>query len=238
MARRMCPAQDAEKAKKAENLSRGVLEPNPGRKLPGCAALLVRSHPTYPVPPRLTRPSRRPWRGRDQPGVWRGPRAPIAPAGDRPAPSCSVSRVRRLRWRIEAEPGFWGRPSGSSSRPGRRWRSCGALPLSAARVRSIATRNAERFRRRFRAHLVGLGRRAAGRRGDHTGHVFVGPAGRVLDDALAEAGIDRKDVYITNVVKHFKFIRKGKRRIHKRHRSCARPMKRRATRSASRSSAT
>jgi uracil-DNA glycosylase family protein len=50
---------------------------------------------------------------------------------------------------------------------------------------------------------------------DQKGHVFVGPAGRVLDEALADAGIDRNDVYITNVVKHFKFIRKGKRRIHK-----------------------
>lgn len=171
------------------------------------------------------------------PGVWRGPRAPIAPAGDRPAPSCSVSRVRRLRWRIEAEPGFWGRPSGSSSRPGRRWRSCGALPLSAARVRSIATQRSVFGEGSAHASLVLVGEQP-GDAEDHTGDVFVGPAGRVLDDALAEAGIDRKDVYITNVVKHFKFIRKGKRRIHTRHRSCARPMKRRATRSASRSSAT
>lgn len=50
---------------------------------------------------------------------------------------------------------------------------------------------------------------------DRQGHPFVGPAGRLLDDALGEAGIDRDDVYITNVVKHFKFMRRGKRRIHK-----------------------
>lgn len=50
---------------------------------------------------------------------------------------------------------------------------------------------------------------------DRQGHPFVGPAGRLLDEALAEAGIDRDDVYITNVVKHFKFMRRGKRRIHK-----------------------
>ncbi len=49
---------------------------------------------------------------------------------------------------------------------------------------------------------------------DRAGAPFVGPAGRLLDDALAEAGIDRRDVYVTNVVKHFKFTRRGKRRIH------------------------
>ncbi len=50
---------------------------------------------------------------------------------------------------------------------------------------------------------------------DLQGHPFVGPAGRVLNDALAEAGIDRDDVYVTNVVKHFKWEPRGKRRIHK-----------------------
>jgi len=51
---------------------------------------------------------------------------------------------------------------------------------------------------------------------DRRGKPFVGPAGRVLGEALADAGIDRADVYITNVVKHFKFTPRGKRRIHKR----------------------
>ncbi|WP_369634915.1 UdgX family uracil-DNA binding protein [Nocardia sp. JMUB6875] len=50
---------------------------------------------------------------------------------------------------------------------------------------------------------------------DRRGHPFVGPAGRLLDRALAEAGIDRGQVYVTNVVKHFKFVERGKRRIHK-----------------------
>ncbi len=50
---------------------------------------------------------------------------------------------------------------------------------------------------------------------DRTGHPFVGPAGRVLDEALAEAGIDRGEVYLTNAVKHFKFTRQGQRRLHK-----------------------
>ncbi|MFE3229521.1 UdgX family uracil-DNA binding protein [Nocardia sp. NPDC059228] len=53
-----------------------------------------------------------------------------------------------------------------------------------------------------------------GDREDRQGHPFVGPAGRLLDRALAEAGIGRDQVYLTNAVKHFKFTRRGKRRIH------------------------
>jgi DNA polymerase len=49
---------------------------------------------------------------------------------------------------------------------------------------------------------------------DHVGTPFVGPAGRLLDKALAAAGIDREPVYVTNAVKHFKFTERGKRRIH------------------------
>jgi DNA polymerase len=50
---------------------------------------------------------------------------------------------------------------------------------------------------------------------DLQGRPFVGPAGKLLDKALEEAGIDRDDVYVTNVVKHFKWEPRGKRRIHK-----------------------
>jgi uracil-DNA glycosylase len=49
---------------------------------------------------------------------------------------------------------------------------------------------------------------------DRAGKPFVGPAGRVLDDALDEVGIDRSRVYVTNAVKHFKWTGRGKRRIH------------------------
>ena len=49
---------------------------------------------------------------------------------------------------------------------------------------------------------------------DIAGHPFVGPAGKLLDRALEEAGIDRRIVYVTNVVKHFKWEPRGKRRIH------------------------
>lgn len=51
---------------------------------------------------------------------------------------------------------------------------------------------------------------------DRQGHPFVGPAGRVLDRAIADAGIERKQVFVTNAVKHFKFEPRGKRRLHKR----------------------
>ncbi len=49
---------------------------------------------------------------------------------------------------------------------------------------------------------------------DREGRPFVGPAGRVLDRALEEAGIDRATAYVTNVVKHFKWVASGKRRLH------------------------
>jgi DNA polymerase len=53
-----------------------------------------------------------------------------------------------------------------------------------------------------------------GDREDLEGHPFVGPAGAMFDRAIAAAGIDRSEVYVTNAVKHFKFERRGKRRIH------------------------
>ncbi|GEJ56332.1 UdgX family uracil-DNA binding protein [Anaeromyxobacter diazotrophicus] len=53
-----------------------------------------------------------------------------------------------------------------------------------------------------------------GDREDREGHPFVGPAGRLLEAALAEAGLDRRRVYLTNAVKHFKWEPRGKRRIH------------------------
>jgi uracil-DNA glycosylase len=50
---------------------------------------------------------------------------------------------------------------------------------------------------------------------DKQGHPFVGPAGKILDEALVDAGIDRATVYLTNAVKHFKFEPRGKQRLHK-----------------------
>ena len=64
------------------------------------------------------------------------------------------------------------------------------------------------------ARLMLLGEQP-GDQEDVTGTPFVGPAGKILDRALEEAGIDRTQVYVTNTVKHFKWEPRGKRRIHK-----------------------
>ena len=64
-----------------------------------------------------------------------------------------------------------------------------------------------------RARLVLVGEQP-GDREDLEGRPFVGPAGRLLDEALEEAGIDRSSAYLTNAVKHFKWQARGKRRIH------------------------
>jgi DNA polymerase len=65
-----------------------------------------------------------------------------------------------------------------------------------------------------RAELMLVGEQP-GDQEDLQGRPFVGPAGRLLDRALADAGVDRARVYVTNAVKHFKFEERGKRRIHK-----------------------
>jgi uracil-DNA glycosylase family protein len=66
-------------------------------------------------------------------------------------------------------------------------------------------------RKRARLLLVG---EQPGNDEDLAGHPFVGPAGRLLDEALQAAGIDRDDAYVTNTVKHFKWEPRGKRRLH------------------------
>ena len=65
-----------------------------------------------------------------------------------------------------------------------------------------------------RAEVLFIGEQP-GNEEDLSGKPFVGPAGRLLNDALDEAGIDRSQTYVTNVVKHFKWEPRGKRRIHK-----------------------
>lgn len=66
-----------------------------------------------------------------------------------------------------------------------------------------------------RARLMLVGEQP-GDQEDKEGRPFVGPAGRVLAEALEDAGIERKDTFITNAVKHFKWEPRGKRRLHKR----------------------
>ncbi|HTU82630.1 MAG TPA: UdgX family uracil-DNA binding protein [Candidatus Acidoferrales bacterium] len=64
-----------------------------------------------------------------------------------------------------------------------------------------------------RARLMFVGEQP-GDTEDRLGHPFVGPAGKLLHGAMQDAGLDPRDAYITNAVKHFKFVQRGKRRIH------------------------
>ena len=65
-----------------------------------------------------------------------------------------------------------------------------------------------------RARVMMVGEQP-GDKEDLEGRPFVGPAGRMLDRAIAEAGLDRRKIFVTNAVKHFKFEQRGKRRLHK-----------------------
>jgi DNA polymerase len=84
---------------------------------------------------------------------------------------------------------------------------CRGCPLHAAATQTVFGEG----QRRARLMMVG---EMPGDREDREGHVFVGPAGRELDKAMERVGLERKDAYITNVVKHFRFRERGKRRIH------------------------
>jgi uracil-DNA glycosylase family protein len=84
---------------------------------------------------------------------------------------------------------------------------CRACPLWRTATQAVFGEGAKRSN----VMLVG---EQPGDREDREGRPFVGPAGRLLDEALEEAGIDRTRAYVTNVVKHFKWQARGKRRIH------------------------
>jgi uracil-DNA glycosylase family protein len=87
--------------------------------------------------------------------------------------------------------------------------SCTACPLFARATQTVFGEG------RARATWMLVGEQP-GNSEDLEGRPFVGPAGALLDHALGQAGIERKLVYVTNVVKHFKWEPRGKRRIHKR----------------------
>jgi DNA polymerase len=96
--------------------------------------------------------------------------------------------------------------------------------LSGLREAENACRRCPLYRNASQA-VPGEGRRRAsimlvgeqpGDQEDRAGHPFIGPAGRLLDQALAAARIDRGEVFVTNAVKHFKHQMRGKRRLHKR----------------------
>jgi uracil-DNA glycosylase len=84
---------------------------------------------------------------------------------------------------------------------------CRACPLFAPATQTVFGEGSSR------ATMMIVGEQP-GDQEDRRGQPFVGPAGRVLDRAFAEVGIDRTQVYVTNAVKHFKFHQRGKRRIH------------------------
>jgi DNA polymerase len=84
---------------------------------------------------------------------------------------------------------------------------CTACPLYAAATQTVFGEGPAP------ATLMLVGE-TAGDQEDVQGRPFVGPAGKLLDRCLSEAGLDRKQSYVTNVVKHFKFTPRGKRRIH------------------------
>jgi uracil-DNA glycosylase family protein len=98
------------------------------------------------------------------------------------------------------------RPSLSSLREASS--GCRACPLSESGTQTVFGEG----RATSDVMLVG---EQPGDKEDLEGRPFVGPAGRLLDRALDQAGIDRRNVYVTNVVKHFKWEARGKRRIHK-----------------------
>ena len=84
---------------------------------------------------------------------------------------------------------------------------CTACPLHARATQTVFGEGAPQ------APLMLVGEQP-GDQEDRTGHPFVGPAGRLLDRCLSDAGIDREAAYVTNVVKHFKWVPRGKRRLH------------------------
>ena len=86
-------------------------------------------------------------------------------------------------------------------------RGCTACPLWRSGTQTVFGEGLKR------ASLMLVGEQP-GDREDLSGRPFVGPAGRLLDEALTEAGIDRLDAYVTNAVKHFKWQPRGTRRIH------------------------
>lgn len=89
----------------------------------------------------------------------------------------------------------------------RRAKKCRACPLYKLGTQTVFGEG------RANARVVFVGEQP-GDREDLAGRPFVGPAGKLLDEALAGAGIDRDEVYVTNAVKHFKWKPAGKRRIH------------------------
>ncbi|KLI97038.1 UdgX family uracil-DNA binding protein, partial [Luteimonas sp. FCS-9] len=100
-------------------------------------------------------------------------------------------------------------PTGALSRLRAEAAGCRACPLWRPATQTVFGRG------RAAARLVLIGEQP-GDREDLAGAPFVGPAGQLLRETLAQVGIDAASVYFTNAVKHFKFVPRGKRRLHQR----------------------
>lgn len=141
-------------------------------------------------------------------------REPATPASAAAIPMRGCTRTRRL-YIIIVNRKAKDEPTASAYLPAR-------LTLPKLREAAAGCRGCELHRRATQT-VFGAGARKAtvmlvgeqpGNDEDLAGEPFVGPAGRLLDRALLDAGINRKHCYVTNVVKHFKWVPRGKRRIH------------------------
>lgn len=119
-----------------------------------------------------------------------------------------MARSRRQPVRRTPSAGQAGPPGERLEETRREATECRACPLWKNATQTVFGEGPERAA----VMLVG---EQPGDQEDRAGHPFVGPAGRLLDRALSDAGIDRSKVYVTNAVKHFKNEPRGKRRIHK-----------------------
>src|SRR5260370_37012212 len=129
---------------------------------------------------------------------------PPAPTGVGPSEGPSVPVQEQIDLDLENLPAI------SSLRElARAEKACTRCPLYQNATQAVPGEG----RRDARLMLVG---EQPGDKEDIAGKPFVGPAGRVLDEALADAGIPRDEAFVTNVVKHFKHEMRGKRRLHKR----------------------
>ena len=140
---------------------------------------------------------------RQLPQLLRDAGARVQAMADRDAQVPAKPRmVRRALAAIAAQP-----PSGSLPSLREQARSCQACPLWQPATQTVFGEGPAN------ARIVLVGEQP-GDQEDLRGRPFVGPAGQLLDRALAELGIDRAQLYLTNAVKHFKFIRSGKVRLH------------------------
>ncbi len=144
---------------------------------------------------------------------WKNlPEAALIPALIREAPARVETMMRRSHTLIDSDVGEWHPATPPPTHDLAQLRAaaaaCTACPLYKSATQTVFGEGRES------ADVIFVGEQP-GDAEDLSGKPFVGPAGKLLDQALAEAGIDRSAVYVTNAVKHFKWEPRGKRRLHK-----------------------